>query len=128
MSSEKSEKDYLSEFEKSVEFLKAAENNLKLNDIKTAANREYFSAERAVVALLNAKFGLTFKDHKKIWDSSKLVDVKMYHLLRELYDLRLQADYSAASKVTELTHENVKLYLEKVRELISTIKVQLDTK
>lgn len=114
----------MSEWKRAKDFLAAAEANLKLDDVNTAANREYFAAERAIVALLHAKTGQKFKEHRKIWDASRVLSLSSdtYKLLRELYDLRLQADYGKAFSIVPLTKENVKAYLQRIRALLKEIE------
>ena len=112
---------------RALEFLKAVENNLKIGDIKTAANREYFAAESAIVAYLQKKFKKVPKEHANIWTYSKLLglEVDTFSLLRELYDLRLQADYGKSSEIVQLDEAAVKIYLKKVSDLIKKIKAKL---
>jgi len=43
-------KRYLDEWKRAVDFAGAVKNNLGLNDLKTAANREYFAVEQAEIA------------------------------------------------------------------------------
>ncbi len=83
------ERRYSGDWNRAKDFILAAEANLKLNDFKTSANREYFACESAVVAVLKLKGIYAPKEHKKIWEKSVLVEQGLKQLLRELYDLRL---------------------------------------
>lgn len=116
------EKRYLDEWKRALEFLEAVKRNLKEGDIKTAANREYFALERAVVSCLMIKFDKDLKNHQKIWELSKNLDAGISDLLRELYDLRLQADYGKSSKIVALNEKVIKNYLEKIETLLKKLK------
>jgi len=114
----------MSEWLRAKEFFEAAEANFSRGDVNTAANREYFAAERAVVALLKIETGQEFKNHKNIWDASRILnlDVDIYGLLRSLYDLRLQADYGKEFSIVPLTMGSAKEYLAKVKALLEKIE------
>jgi len=114
----------MSEWVRAKEFFEAAEANFNRGDINTAANREYFAAERAVVALLKIKTGREFKNHKNIWNASRILNlgVDVYGLLRSLYDLRLQADYGKEFSIVPLTKESARDYLIKVKALLEKIE------
>lgn len=114
----------MSEWERAKDFFRAAQANLSRGDINTAANREYFAAERAIVALLEVKTEQEFKSHGKIWDASRTLDlsVDIYELLRKLYDMRLQADYGKEFNIVPLNKESVKKYLVKVKALLDEIE------
>jgi uncharacterized protein (UPF0332 family) len=116
------EKKYLDEWKRALEFLEAVKNNLKVNDFKTAANRGYFAMERAVVCCLIIEFNKSLKHHQKIWELSKDLDFDVYDLLRELYDLRLQADYGKISDIVELNERVVRDYLNRIETLLNKIK------
>lgn len=116
------EKRYLDEWKRALEFLEAVKRNLKEGDIKTAANREYFALERAVVSCLMIKFDKDLKNHQKIWELSKNLDAGVSDLLRELYDLRLQADYGKSSEIVALNEKVIKNYLEKIETLLKKLK------
>lgn len=124
----KSDKKFLPEWKddwnRAKDFLKSAENNLNLQDYKTAANRIYFSAESAVVAALKFSSKPISTNHKNIWELSKLLEMDMdiYSLLRDLYDSRLQADYGYTSNITVLNSESVNKSLLKVKKLLSDIE------
>lgn len=124
------EKEFINDWKRALEFLKSAETNLKLKDIKTAANRGYFAAETSILACLKKKLKKFPKEHKNIWTYSKLLDLDIdsFSLLRELYDLRLQADYGRMSEIVELSEESVKDYLKKVEGLIDIIKKKYNFK
>ena len=67
-----------------------------------------------------------YRHHQKIWeDSSILLGEEYYSALRELYDLRMQADYGRISVFLELTPETLKINLVKVEFLIKEIKLNL---
>lgn len=117
-------KRYINEWNRTKDFLMAAKSNLELNDIKTVANREYFTVERAVVAMLLIENKKVPRSHKKIWEMSKILDLDfdVYDLMRKLYDLRLQADYGKVSNVTELNRDSVIYYLKQLELIIKIIK------
>ena len=117
-------KKYLNEWKRANDFLNAARNNLKLGDLKTVANREYFALERAIVSVLLMENKKVSKNHKKIWGMSRFLDldVDVFNLMRRLYDLRLQADYGKISDIVELSEENITNYLNQVELLIKRIK------
>ncbi len=111
------------DWKRAKDFLKAAENNFNIDDYKTAANRAYFSAERAIIAALKFNSLPVSKNHKNIWTYSKLLVLKIdiFSLLRELYDMRLQADYGNVSNIIELSKDNLNMQLSKVRDLLKEI-------
>ena len=117
-------KKYTSEWNRAKEFLRAAKSNLELNDIKTVANREYFAMERAVVSALLIENKKVSKNHKKIWEMSKFLELgfDVSNLMRQLYDLRLQADYGKISDIVELNEDNVVYYLKQLELVIKKIK------
>jgi len=91
------EKKYLSEISLAEEFLKSAKNSLEFS-MRTSANRLYFALEKAVVSYILFRGGEIPKNHQKIWEfSSSLLEQEYYTVLRELYDLRMQADYGRIS-------------------------------
>ena len=112
------------DWQRAKDFLKAAEANLNLGDFKTSANRSYFTAESAVIASLKLSSKPVSKNHKNIWELSNLLEVGIntHDLLRELYDLRMQADYGYMSSEKILDKETVSAYLLKVKELLNAIK------
>ncbi len=115
-------KKYLDEWKRALEFLEAVKRNLKDGDIKTAANREYFALERAVICCLMIKSDKALKNHRKIWELSRDLDIDVYDLLRELYDLRLQADYGKSSEITELNEKTIGEYLDKVEKTFEDLR------
>ncbi len=123
-SDKKSLHNWNEDWNRSKDFLKAAENNLKLNDYKTAANRAYFTAESAVIAALKFNSHPTPKEHKNIWTYSKLLklEIDTFILLRDLYDMRLQADYGHVSDIVELNKDTLNEYLSKVKNLLASIQ------
>ncbi|MDI6737258.1 MAG: hypothetical protein QME12_01955 [Nanoarchaeota archaeon] len=60
-------------------------------------------------------------EHKEIWVKSAFISPNAKLLLRELYDLRLQADYGKASVITPLSYDIAEEYLEKVKEFIEIL-------
>ena len=116
------EKKYLDEWNRALEFLEAVKRNLKEGDLKTAANREYFALERAVVCCLTIKFNKTLENHQKIWELSRDLDLGTYELLRELYDLRLQADYGKASEIVELNEKVISEYINKIERIFEKLR------
>ena len=123
-------KKYLNEWKRANDFLNAARNNLKLGDLKTVANREYFALERAIVSVLLMENKKVSKNHKKIWEMSRVLDlnVDVFNLMRKLYDLRLQADYGKTSHIVELSEGNVINYLSQVELLIKRIREKYNLK
>lgn len=124
------EKKYLDEWKRAKDFLESARNNLNLNDIKTTANREYFAVERAVVCLLLIENKKVPKNHKIIWEMSKLLSIEtnVHELMRKLYDLRLQADYGKVSDIAVLNKETVNDYLNQIEVVMKTIERKYNLK
>lgn len=124
----KSDKKYLYDWREdwlmAKDFLEAAEANFRLNDFRTAANRIYFTAESAVVAALKFNSKPVSKNHKNIWMLSNLLGlgINTHELLRDLYDMRLQADYGYVSNMVKLDKDNIDRYLSNVRDLLKEIK------
>ncbi|MBI1935477.1 HEPN domain-containing protein [Candidatus Woesearchaeota archaeon] len=115
--------DWKEDWSRSKDFLKAAEANFKLDDFKTAANRAYFTAESAIVAALKLNSKPVSKSHKNIWELSKLLELEIdtYGLLRDLYDMRLQADYGHVSYIAKLDKETLNNYLTKIKQMLEII-------
>jgi len=119
------EKRYLSEISLAEEFLKSAKNSLDFS-MRTSANRLYFALEKAVVSYILFKGHEIPKTHQKIWEfSSTMLGEEYYSALRELYDLRMQADYGRISVFLELSLEVLKNKLVKVESLINNIRLRL---
>ena len=119
------EKKYLSELAAAYEFLKISKLNLK-ESLRTSANRLYFSLEKAVIAYFGFKKVKIPKNHQKLWElSSKYAGEDIYKLFRELYDLRMQADYGLLSIFVELNEENLKSYFSLVEIFINRVKKKL---
>ena len=80
--------------------------------------------ERAVVSALLIENKKVSRNHKKIWEMSKFLDMDfdVYTLMRKLYDLRLQADYGKISDIIELNDDNVIYYLKQLELVIKKIK------
>src|SRR3989344_6396197 len=107
------------------EFLKSAKNSLDFS-MRTSANRLYFALEKAVIAYIIYNLREVPKNHQKIWEiSSDLLGEEYYSVLRELYDLRMQADYGRISVFLELSLEVLKNKLVKVESLINNIRLRL---
>lgn len=116
------EKNYLNELKIAFEFLDVSKNNLN-SSLKTSANRIYFALERAVVSYLYFKKINIPKNHQKLWElSSEFLGDGFYKILRELYDLRMQADYGIVSVFVVLNKDILKKYLIEVEFLINKIK------
>lgn len=115
-------KKYSFEIETAKEFLNSAKFNLDCS-LRTSANRLYFALEKAVIAyFLFMKMKIP-KNHQKLWEiSAKFLGEDYYKTLRELYDLRMQADYGLVSIFVNLTKENLINYLPRVEFLIKRIK------
>ena len=123
----KSGKKYLyswkEDWNRAKDFFKAAETNFKLDDFKTTANRAYFTAESAIIAALKFNSKPVSKNHKNIWALSNLLglEINTYDLLRDLYDMRLQADYGYVSDIIVINKDNTNKYLSRVRDLLKEI-------
>ena len=119
------DKKYSNELKDAREFLKIAEDILG-RSLKTSANRLYFALEKGVIACLNYDGIEIPKNHQKLWDSAnELPGEKYYTALRELYDLRMQADYGAMSLIVPLNSEIIKKAIERVKDLINSIEFNL---
>jgi len=118
----KLEKNYLNELKIADEFLDASKKNLKIS-LRTSANRLYFAFEKAVISYLFFKKIKIPKNHQKIWEiSAEYLGEEYYSLLRNLYDLRMQADYGAVSIFVNLTEKILNENLVRVESLINKIK------
>ena len=116
------EKRYLDELKISEEFLNVAKRNLELS-FRTSANRLYFAFERAVVAYLMFKQVKVSKNHQKIWElCDEFLGENFYSHLRNLYDLRMQADYGNISRFIKLDKKVLKTEISKTETLIKKIK------
>ena len=119
------EKNYLNELKIAEEFLVIAKKNLGLS-LRTSANRLYFALEKAVIAYLHFKDVRVQKNHQKLWElADKLLGKEYYSLLRELYDLRMQADYGNISVFADLNAKTIKENIDKVESLISKLKLKI---
>jgi uncharacterized protein (UPF0332 family) len=116
----------LTEWNRAKDFLAAAKRNLEESDLRTAANRAYFSAERAVVACLMCRKIKIPKHHKVVWYMCNLLNINYdaYTLLRRLYDLRLQADYGKSSKIIELTNESLNQHIAEIEKMMEDMKIR----
>ena len=122
----KLEKRYLSELKVAEEFLEASEKNLN-ESLRTSANRLYFAFEKAIISYLYFKNIRIPKNHQKIWElSAEMLGEEYYSLLRELYDLRVQADYGSMSVFADLSVKNVSEKMVKVRSLFNKIKKRIE--
>jgi hypothetical protein len=122
------EKKFLDEFKVAEEFLVVAKNNLN-SSLRTSANRIYFAFEKAVIAYLSFLNLKVSKNHKKIWEiSAKELGEEYYSLFRELYDLRMQADYGAASIIVPFNNHVISQKIFETEALINKIKNKLDIK
>ena len=120
------ESKYLSEFEMAKEFIEVAKRSIELSP-KSCANRIYFAFEKAVIAYLLFKDINIPKNHKKIWDvSSELLGEEYYVLFRELYDLRMQADYGRTSIFVKLDMRVLKKKIILVENLMAKIKLMIE--
>ncbi|MBU1252592.1 MAG: HEPN domain-containing protein [Nanoarchaeota archaeon] len=105
------------------EFMEVAKRNLEVSP-RSCANRIYFAFEKAVIGYLLFKEINIPKNHKKIWEiSSELLGEEYYSLFRELYDLRLQADYGSASVFVKLDVGVLREKIALVESLTSKIKL-----
>lgn len=119
--------EWQEDWQKAKRFFNSSLRNLKLGDIETSANRMYFSAERASAAWLKKNNVPVPPDHQQIWFLSKKIAIptNSHTLLRELYDLRLQADYGKRFEIAVLNKETIKSYLNKTRKLLEEIEKSL---
>ena len=119
--------EWQEEWQKAKRFFNSSLRNLKLGDIETSANRLYFSAERAAVAWLKKNKVSVPPDHQQIWFLSKKITIPLnsYSLLKELYDLRLQADYGKRFEIAVLNAETIKNGIAKTRKLLEEIEKSL---
>ena len=122
------EKNYLNELKIAGEFLEIAKKDLSVS-LRTSANRLYFALEKTVIAYFYFRKIKIPKNHQKLWElSSELLGENYYLLLRELYDLRMQADYGNVSIFAELSVKNVKENIDKVENLINELKLKINYK
>jgi len=119
--------EWQEEWQKAKRFFNSSLRNLNLGDVETSANRLYLSAERAAVAWLKKNKFSVPPDHQQIWLLSKKIAVSTnsHALLKELYDLRLQADYGKRFEITVLNEETVKNGLNKTRKLLEELEKSL---
>ena len=119
--------EWQEEWQKAKRFFNSSLRNLKLGDIETAANRLYFSGERAAVAWLKKNKVSVPPDHQQIWFLSKKINIpsNSYSLLKELYDLRMQADYGKRFEIAVLNAETIKNGIAKTRKLLEEIEKSL---
>ena len=116
------ENKYLNELKLAEEFLISAKNNLPQN-LRTSANRLYFSFEKLIIAYLLFKDVKVPKNHQKIWElASELLGDEYYQFLRILYDLRMQADYGNKSIFVDLNINNLEYNFLKVESYFIKIK------
>ncbi len=116
------ERNYSDEFKIAEEFLRISKSNLE-SSMRTSANRIYFAMEKAVTAYFYFKKIRVPKNHQKLWElSAKTPGEEYYSVLRNLYDLRMQADYGSASVFVGLNIENIKENINKVEDLIYKLK------
>ena len=119
------EKNYSDEFKIAEEFLKISKNNLN-SSVRTSANRLYFALEKAIIAYFYFKNIKIPKNHQKLWElSAEVLNEKYYSILRELYDLRMQADYGNTSIFIELNIENMKEKIGKTENLIEDLRQKI---
>jgi uncharacterized protein (UPF0332 family) len=113
------EKKYLIELGISEEFLKVAKKNLNVS-LRTSANRLYFSFEKMIISYLLFKKIIVPKNHQKVWELClEHLGEEFYSHIRELYDLRMQADYGNISKFVEF---NKKILDNRIKESEKMIK------
>ncbi len=116
------EKKYFTELKIAEEFLESDKINVN-HSLRTSANRLYFALEKAVSAFLLFKKRAVPKNHQKIWElTAELLGEKYYQMLRELYDLRMQADYGTMSIILPFNEIIVKEKLIEVESLVFDIK------
>jgi len=119
------EKKYLSEFKIAREFLEVSKINLK-SSLRTSANRLYFAFEKAVISYLLFLNKKVPKNHQKIWSlCSEFLGEEFYDHFRELYDLRMQADYGNISKFFDLNEKVLKNLIKKSELFIRNIELKM---
>jgi uncharacterized protein (UPF0332 family) len=120
-------KEYLIEINLAEEFIEVAKNNLG-SSLRTSANRAYFALEKAVVSFLMFKrLNKLPKNHQKIWElASEFLGEGAYQLLRELYDLRMQADYGSVSLIVDFNEKVVGEKILEVKNFIEVIKKKIN--
>ena len=119
------EKTYLDEFKIAEEFLQVSKNSLDLS-LRTSANRLYFAFEKAVISYLLFNQKKVPKNHQKIWElCAEVLGENYYNHLRNLYDLRMQADYGNVSLFVEFNKKIVEKNIFLSEKLIQEIKERL---
>ena len=119
---------YLNELSRAEEFIRAAKENISFS-LRTSANRMYFALERVVVSYLLFKEIEVPLNHQKLWEVAAVnLGEDYYNCLRELYDLRMQADYGFSSNIVKLNKEVVKKYIVKIEFYIHEIKNKIKNK
>ncbi len=122
------EKEYLNEFKIAKEFLEVSKSSLK-SSFRTSANRLYFAFEKAVVSYLLFLGKTVPKNHQKIWNlCSECLGEDFYNHFRELYDLRMQADYGEISKFVNLNEKVLESLIHKSELLIKDIEIKMGKK
>ncbi len=120
----KKKKKYSDDLERAEEFLKIAESLVE-SSLKTSANRLYFALENAVSAFIKFSQKEVPKNHQKLWEISRELGDDYYNSLRELYDLRMRADYGIASTIVVLNKEKIQHCLKVVRGMIENVRRKL---
>lgn len=119
------EKKYLYELNIAKEFLNVSRKNLNVS-LRTCANRLYFSFEKAVVSYLLFVGKKVPKNHHKVWElCAEFLGENYYVHLRNLYDLRMQADYGNSSVFVKFDKKIIESNLILSEKLIKQIEEKL---
>lgn len=115
-------------YEHALECLEAARGLLANGNIKSAANRGYYTIFHAMRSVL-AFDGIDMKHHsgiissfRRLYIKTGIFDVRLSTIISELYDLRTGSDYDdffvvSGAEVAEQI-ENAGYFLKKIREYL----------
>ena len=115
--------------EKSIETIKAAEDNMRLNYLETALNRIYYAIFYIVTALSYRHDYITSKHsnlkgwfHKKFIYEDKIFSNELFEIYKKSFEYREKSDYDAAFEPDIETVQNLladaKVFIEAVRKVI----------
>ena len=108
----------VNELKRAKDALDAAERNLNdFKDVNTAANRIFFACEPLAHALIEKRLGNIPKTRIKLQRNMKSLNPALKQTYDESYDLRMQADYGCDFKHLQLSEENVRIIINKVKHL-----------
>lgn len=112
--------------EKAQKALISAEENLKINQLETALNRNYYAIFYSVMAL-GYKNNFTTSKHSKLmgWFNKKFIhedkifDSDMYEIYSKAFERRQKCDYDITYKATAKVVKNL---IEKSKYFITCIE------